>query len=103
MAQTTQVSASINRRLRYDHAMINELTDMVHEWFGLSDGERTSWSRDWDQFVLGDVPKLADDAQSGRMSPEQVTSYHVLLNRLREQLPAMERLRLTVPAIPLDT
>jgi hypothetical protein len=103
MAQASQVVDLINRRLRHDHAIVDELIDVVYEWGELPDWQQASWTVDWDEFAVGDVPKLADYARSGRMSSEQMVSYQDLLNRLREQRPTMARLRLAAPGIPLDS
>ena len=103
MAQDTKITEHINRSLRYDHAMLDELAEVTAEWEALPDGERASWSMDWDQFALEKFPRITREFRTGVMTPEQEASYHHLLQRIEENRDLIERFGLTMPRIPVET
>jgi hypothetical protein len=52
MAQRTELAERIDRTLRYSHAMLDEVCEIVHEWESLDENEWLNWMLDWDQFAL---------------------------------------------------
>lgn len=83
-------------------ADIGDLADLDVEWETLADGERVSWSMNWDH-VMGSYLPLIDEAyRAGRMAPEQAEAYRETLTRLKAALPILDRLNLMRPLVPLD-
>jgi hypothetical protein len=103
MAQDTRITQHIDCSLRYDHAMLDELAEVTAEWNTLPDGERASWSMDWDQFALVKFPRITREYMNGDMTPEQEASYRRLIQRIQENRELIERFGLTMPRIPVET
>ena len=103
MAQDTRLTERIDRSLRYDHAMLDELAEVTAEWDEIPDGERASWSMDWDQFALDKISRVTGHYESGDMTPDQEASYRRLLQRIEANRDLIERFGLTMPRIPVET
>jgi hypothetical protein len=103
MAQKTELNQLIAKALRYDHAMIDELIEVVEEWDEIDDSERLSWMMDWDQFALSEQRDLRRWYTNGDMSVKQEAEYERLLERIDEHIPLIQQYGLTVPRIPVES
>ena len=83
-------------------ADIGDLADLDAEWATLSDGERASWSLDWDHVMCTYLPLIDEAYRQGRMTPDQAESYRALLARLKAATPILERLDLSRPTVSLE-
>jgi hypothetical protein len=82
--------------------MLGDLPDVAAEWDEISDGERVSWSLDWDQLMATDLKLLDPIYRSGSMTPDQQSRYHTVLAQLKDALPLIERLDLYPPMVSLE-
>ena len=89
-------------RLRLLRADIGDLADLDAEWATLPDGERASWSLDWDHVLCTYLPLIDEAYRQGRMTPDQAESYRAVLARLKAATPILERLDLSRPTVSLD-
>lgn len=81
---------------------LDDLPDIEDEWNELPDGERASWSLDWDHLMGSYLPRLEESCQSQLMDDVQARRYAVLRTRLGVAFPCIERLNLYRPRIALD-
>ena len=81
---------------------LGDLSEVAGEWTQLNDGERASWSLDWDQLMATYLPLLERSYRSGAMTPDQQVRYGEVLRQLKEALPLIQRLQLYPPPVPLD-
>lgn len=102
MVAKTGVDKRIEIELHSLRLMIGDLPEIAQEWVELADGERVSWSLDWDQVMGGLQVILAPRYRAREMTAEQEARYRELLRRLEETLPVIESLRLTLPPVLLD-
>lgn len=102
MATRPKVDEGMNLTLEILEANVNDLPEVAEEWTELADGERVSWSLDWDQLMLSYLPDMHLAYRTGRMTPEQQERYRELLGKLRDALPILERLNLAQPPVPLN-
>lgn len=80
--------------------MVGDLPEVASEWSELSDGERESWSHDWDNEMVG-LPRLIEYAAQGLIEGDDARRYEQLTQKLRDAAPLIRRLRLRSPQIPL--
>ena len=102
MAAPTTTNQSVEIGLKCLRLMLGDLPELADEWDELSDGERVSWSLDWDQIMASDLPLLDRQIRAGEMTTEQETRYRALLCELKAMLPTIQRLQLYPPPVPLD-
>ena len=102
MDEGAAVRESVDRILKYVHAIIDELDDFSGKWNHLDEGERVSWSLDWDQAMGAHLRFL--EQQYGRqvMTEAQAGRYRDLLRRIKEHLPVIHGLGLYSPPLPLE-
>ena len=101
MAAPTTTDERIAIGLESLRLTLGELSEVAGEWTRLDDGERASWSLDWDQLMATYLPLLERAYRSGAMTPDQRARYCEILRRLKETLPTIERLQLYPPPVPL--
>ncbi len=98
--------SAIDQRVEVDleslHLMLGDLPEVAQEWDELSDGERVSWSLDWDQLMGALKVTLDPYYRSGDMTADQRARYREILRQLQEALPLIQRLRLYPPPVPLE-
>ena len=98
--------AKIDRRIEIGlesvRLMLADLPDVASDWAEISDGERASWSLDWDQVMASDLRELDRLFRSDAMTSDQQDRYRKLLRNLSEAMPLIERLHLYPPPVPLD-
>lgn len=102
MAAPTTTGLVIEIGLKSIRLRLGDLPELVQERPELSDGERASWSLDWDQVMASDLPVLERAYRAKEMTPEQEACYRGLLRDLKEALPLIERRGLYPPPVPLD-
>jgi hypothetical protein len=100
MAQNTNSVHLIDQALRNDHAMIDELEEIVLEWDLIDENERARWTMDWDQFALSGQRELQSWYASRLMTPTQEAEYHRLLKRIEQNILLIRRFNLTMPRVP---
>jgi hypothetical protein len=101
MATATQAQRRAMTSLPTVELMLGDLPDVAAEWESLDAAERDGWSLDWSNEMSG-LRRLAQDASEGLLTSAQEERYHVVLEKLREALPTVERLALYVPPIGLN-
>lgn len=97
MAAPAATSQRIDIGLKSLELMLGDLTEVSQQWGSLSDGERASWSLDWDQLAGGYLPLLERCRRTGKLSPIQAEQYRGLRRTLQEFLPFIRRLGLYPP------
>jgi hypothetical protein len=102
MASLSVTDRHIEIGLESLRLMISDLPELAAEWDHLDDGERATWSHDWDQVIGTDLRLLHPYYRAGAMTPEQEARFRDILSQLRETLPIIERLALSPPPIPLE-
>ena len=102
MATRLATDRRIEIELKSLRLMFGDLPEVAQEWAELSDGERVSWSLDWDQLMGALKVTLDPYYRSGAMTDDQRTRYRAILRQLHEALPLIERLRLYPPPVPLE-
>ncbi len=85
--------------LRSLELMLGDLPEVADEWADLSDGERESWSHDWDN-EMGSLHYLAGCVAQGCLDKESISRYHGILDRLTDALPTLKHLNLQLPSVP---
>jgi hypothetical protein len=81
--------------------MLADLPEVAEEWDRMPDGERVSWSSDWDQLMGTDLFGLDARYREGAMTPEQEVAYEELKAGLEAALPTIEELNLYRPTAAL--
>jgi len=102
MAAPTTTDERIAIGLESLRLTLGDLSEVAGEWTRLNDGERASWSLDWDQLMATYLPLLERSYRSGAMTPDQQACYREILRQLKEALPLIERLQLYPPPVPLE-
>ena len=102
MATRLAIDQRVEIELKSLRLMLGDLPEVAQEWDELSDGERVSWSLDWDQIMASDLTVLDRHFRAGEMTTEQEVHYRTLLCELNAMLPTIQRLRLYPPTVPLD-
>ena len=90
------------KRLDMIELMLAELPDVAAEWETLSVDERISWSMDWGNEMESLRCLVTQDA-AGLLSAKQRPRYDLLLRRLEEALPLIDRLCLRRPPFLTET
>ena len=94
MVASPAITDRLGNRLQWAHLTLDELTEVAEEWQEMPDGERTSWSLDWDQVMGSDLPEIEQYYRCGKLTAEQRARYRDLRRRLKAALPTIERLNL---------
>jgi len=102
MAAPTRTNQGIEIGLKSLRLMLGDLPEVAEEWPQLSDGERVSWSLDWDQIMASDLRVLDRHYRAGAMTTEQEARYRKLLCMLKDLPPLIERLQLYPPPVSLE-
>lgn len=102
MATNTIMRQRVDIELKSLRLMLADLPEVAAAWGTLADGERVSWSLDWDQLMGALRVVLAPCYRSGQMTLDQQAQYRELLQTLKHALPLIERLNLSRPSVPLD-
>lgn len=103
MAAQTTTAAVVSRELASLELMLGDLPEIAAEWASLGEGERVSWSLDWDQ-LMGVLGVAVDPSyRAGHMAADQQARYRAMLGKLRDALPIIERLGLACPPVSLDS
>lgn len=102
MAAQTGVAARVEAFLDVVLAETRELPTVQEEWEMLPDGNRASFSLEWDHLMADYLTELHRHYCAGQMMPDQQQRYRTLLRELRVALPIIERLNLYRPPVPLD-
>ena len=102
MATRLAIDQRVEIELKSLRLMLGDLPEVAQEWDELSDGERVSWSLDWDQLMGALKVTLDPYYRSGAMNDDQRARYCTILRQLKEALPLIERLQLYPPPVPLD-
>jgi hypothetical protein len=102
MAAPSKTDPRVEIGLEELRTVLGDLREVSVEWDAMSDGERASWSADWDQLMTTYLPLLDRHARANRMPEEQLDRYREVLRALREALPTIERLDLCRPSVPLE-
>ncbi|MGH2586526.1 MAG: hypothetical protein ACRDJE_16550 [Dehalococcoidia bacterium] len=76
--------------------MVEDLPEVASEWDQISDGERESWSHDWDN-EMGSLRYLTDCVARGRLDEANVGRYEQVVAKLNAALPILQRLNLRTP------
>jgi hypothetical protein len=83
-------------------AALDDLPEVTEEWQTLPEGERVSWSLDWDH-LMGTYLVILERYQSGKeLTREQESRYCALKAKLRAALPTINRLNLHRPPVPIE-
>lgn len=101
MAAPTATDRRVAIGLESLRLMLGDLPEVAEDWARMGEGERASWSLDWDQMMGTYHPLLERHYHAGTMTPDQQARYRDLLRRLAEARPLIERLGLQPPSTPL--
>ena len=101
MVAKTVIARHIDIELKSLRLMLGDLPEVAAEWPELGDGERASWSLDWDQLMGALQVILEPSYRAGAMTPDQQACYQELLHDLREALPFIAQIELLPPPVPL--
>lgn len=101
MAASPEVRERTERLLRSISAEVDYLPELAARWDSMSDGDRVTWDLEWGE-LMDRLEGLESDYRSGSMTPEQRLAYRQLLRALAAQLPVLQKLDLTLPAVSLD-
>ena len=101
MATRTDAGLKVEIELNSLDLMLADLPEVSEEWSHLPEGERVSWSRDWDQ-LMGSLRAVLEPAyRAGSMTIEQRERYRRILCALETSLPTLERIGLYTPPMLL--
>ncbi len=76
---------------------LDDLPDVARDWEIMEDGERASWSLDWDHLMGTYLRLLINAHQSGSLAVDQERRYCRLRDRLKEASTTIEQLGLYPP------
>lgn len=82
---------------------LDDLPEVGREWAAMDDGERASWSLDWDHLMATYLRLIDGHYRSGALIPDQCVRYGAVISRLKQASPLIERLQLYPPAISVDS
>ncbi|MBI4494987.1 MAG: hypothetical protein HY690_19610 [Chloroflexi bacterium] len=102
MATRAETDLKVERELKSLRLFLETLPELAREWQDLGDGERASWSRDWDQLMGAVEVVLHPRYLSGAMTINQRTRYCELLSKIDQARPLIRQLNLYSPLVPLD-
>ena len=102
MADGAAVGQRVDLFLESVLLMLGDLPEIAEEWSELHEGERVSWSLDWDQAMGTNLRFLNVQYHAGTMTEQQCARYRELLRRLKEHWPIIQRLGLYPPPVPLE-
>ncbi len=102
MAATTEISGRIERNLGALLAEVEDLPNVSAEWDQWTEGNRVSYSLDWDHLMADYLTELDGYYRAGDLTPDQQARYFELLLKLKARLPMIHHLNLYPPPVPLD-
>jgi hypothetical protein len=102
MVAKSATAEKVDLELRCLELMLIDLPEVAEEWCELGEGERVSWSHDWDQLMGALEAILYPTYQSGSMTDEQRVRYRQILCTLQASLSTLRRVGLREPTVPLD-
>ncbi|MGH2587169.1 MAG: hypothetical protein ACRDJE_19825 [Dehalococcoidia bacterium] len=97
MATPTATDKRIEIGLDSIERALDDLPEVAHDWLAMDDGERASWSLDWDHLMGTYFRLLIQREHAGTLTPRQHQRYCALLDRLKESAPLIEDLQLYPP------
>jgi hypothetical protein len=102
MVARTRARQRIEIGLRALEAALDDLPEIVEEWNDLPDGERVSWSLDWDHLMGSYLTLLDEYRHTQQKSNVQAQRYDTVRARLRSAMPHIEYLNLYRPPVSLE-
>ena len=102
MATTTEISGRVERSLGALLAEVEDLPNVSAEWDQWTEGNRVSYSLDWDHLMADYLTELDGHHRAGDLTPDQQARYLELLQKLKATLPIIHHLNLYPPTVPLD-
>jgi hypothetical protein len=99
MAAPTTTDRRIEIGLDSIGLALDDLADIAREWETLEDGERASWSLDWDHLMGTYLRLIAKASRLGLLNDDQQHRYDLLRDRLAQASPIIERLQLYPPEL----
>ncbi len=102
MVARTGTRRRIDIGLHALEAALDDLLEIVDEWNDLPEGERVSWSLDWDHLMGSYLTLLDEYRQTKRMNDAQARRYYAVRARLRLAMQCIEQLNLYRPPVPLE-
>lgn len=102
MVARTNANLRIEIGFKAIEAALSDLPELVDEWDELPDGERASWSLDWDHLMGSYLTLMDEQHRANAMTSAQSGRYEALRTRLRAAMPAIKQLNLYRPPIALD-
>lgn len=96
MATTTSQRQRVRGHLRSLELMLGDLPEVASEWGEISDGERESWSHDWDN-EMGGLHLLNGWVAQGDLDEADLCRYRSILGQLNDAMPTLKRLNLQLP------
>lgn len=76
---------------------LDDLPEVAREWSAMADGERASWSLDWDHLTGTYLRLLVQYDHAGSLTASQHQRYCALLARFKDSAPLIEELQLYPP------
>ena len=102
MVRAGAMTQRIERLLGYLVRTVADLPEVAAEWKRLEPASRATWSLDWHQTMVMDLPFVQEQYRARTMTKKQRAHYEDLLRRLKECQPIIERLGISQPHIPLE-
>jgi len=99
VAAPTATDKRIEIGLRSLGRTLRALPEVARAWADMSDGERASWSLDWDQLMGTYLRLLERHYRVGTLTRDQQARYRVLLSKLEAVGPLIARLDLYPPPV----
>ena len=96
MVATTDTIERALVRLSTTELMLGDLPEVAAEWDSLAEGERASWSIEWDNEMAG-LAQLSQMAACGVLTPDLYSRFRQLLAALNDVAPILDRLNLSSP------
>jgi hypothetical protein len=97
MATTTNIQDRVALSLQSIEAMVGDLDQIIAEWQQLSEGERVSWSLDWDNEMAG-LEHVSAYASLGALSDKQYQQFRSIVNLLASHRTELLQSGLALPA-----
>ncbi|MCX6023662.1 MAG: hypothetical protein NTZ05_18400 [Chloroflexi bacterium] len=102
MAEGNITERQVATWLRNGPLMLEELEEQAARWDEMPDWEQADWSLEWDQFVSYLRHVLDPAYHTGLMDAEQRSLYCDLVRGLKDALPLLQQLHLTLPPVSFD-
>lgn len=80
---------------------VSDLSETADLWPEQPDDWRLGFMIEWD-VRMSEFKALHDSYESAQLSPENIQRYRQLARQLRNQLPTVKQLGLTMPSVSLD-